>query len=257
MNLILNASEAIGEQQGEIVVSLTRKALTASQAEKDHLGKVIPAGLYLCLEVTDNGCGMDDETMQRIFEPFYTTKFVGRGLGMPATLGIVTSHKGALQLSSQFGRGTTVKVYLPVHIGAAAVEPPLQTATAPWSGSGTILLVDDEEQILIVAKALLEDLRFSVIEASNGIEAIEQYRKNAAEITLVLMDISMPLMDGYELFRELKKINPELPIVISSGFDDSIVTRRIPPEEIAGLISKPYRFDRLREVLKRVLWRVV
>jgi PAS domain S-box-containing protein len=254
MNMIINASEAIGEVQGEIVVSLTRKAVTAGQSEKDHLGKAITPGKYLCLEVADSGCGMDDETKQRIFEPFYTTKFVGRGLGMSAVLGIITSHKGALQFTSQPSRGTTFKVYLPVKNAEGAVVGSIQQTTrVPWQGSGTILLVDDEEQILQVAKALLESLKFSVIEASNGIEAIEQYRKNAAEITMVVTDIGMPLMDGYELIAELKQLDPSLPVIVSSGFGDADVTSKIASGDIAGLISKPYHFDQFREVLKGVV----
>jgi CheY-like chemotaxis protein len=253
MNLIINASEAIGEAQGDIRVALTKTDITTGQQEKDHLGKVITPGSYLCLEVADTGCGMDDETKQRIFEPFYTTKFPGRGLGMSAVLGIVTSHKGALQLSSQPGQGTTFKVYLPVQIGESVVESNEKSVPADWQGSGTILLVEDEPQLVTVAKTLLETLGFSVIEASNGVEAIEQYRKNAAEITLVLTDIGMPLMDGYELIAELKKLDPALPIIASSGFGDEDVISRIPPGDIAGLISKPYSFDQLRDVLKGVV----
>jgi PAS domain S-box-containing protein len=254
MNLIINASEAIGEAQGEIVVSLTKTAVIAGQSDKDHLGKIIPAGLYLCLEVSDNGCGMDDGTKQRIFEPFYTTKFVGRGLGMSAVLGIITSHKGALQFSSHLGQGTTFKVYFPVHISESAeIELPQQATPSSWQGTGTILLVEDEPQLVTVAKALLETLGFSVIIASNGIEAIEQYRKNAAEIRLVVTDIGMPLMDGYELTSELKKLDPALPIIVSSGFGDTIVSSRATPGDIAGLISKPYSFEQLRDVLKGVV----
>jgi PAS domain S-box-containing protein len=119
MNLIINASEAIGEEQGVINVSLGRSEIKAGQSDKDHNGNIIPAGEYICLEVTDDGCGMNDETRQRIFEPFYTTKFSGRGLGMSALLGIITAHKGALQLSSQPGKGTTFKVYLPAQISVA------------------------------------------------------------------------------------------------------------------------------------------
>jgi PAS domain S-box-containing protein len=253
MNLIINASEALGEEQGEIRVALTKTDITSGQQERDHLGKVITPGSYLCLEVTDTGCGMDDETKQRIFEPFYTTKFPGRGLGMSAVLGGVTSHKGALQLTSQPWEGTTVKIYLPVRNGDATAEPTQQTDKAPWRGSGTILLVEDEPQLIAVAKDLLETLGFKVIKASNGIDAIEQYRKNASEIGLVLTDVGMPLMDGYELIAELKKLDPKLPIIISSGFGDTVVTSKIAPEEIVGLISKPYSFEQLQDVLKGLL----
>ncbi len=113
-NLIINSSEAIGEEQGEVTVSLKSIAVRPGHSDRDHLGKVIPHGWYACLEVTDNGCGMDEETKSRIFEPFYTTKFAGRGLGMSATLGIITAHNGSLQLTSHQGQGTTIKVLLPI-----------------------------------------------------------------------------------------------------------------------------------------------
>jgi PAS domain S-box-containing protein len=254
MNLVINAAEAIGEAQGEIRVSLATGAIKAGQSDKDHLGRIIPAGWYVCLEITDNGCGMDDETKQRIFEPFYTTKFTGRGLGMSAVLGIITAHGGALQLSSQPGQGTTFKVYLPVQIGASAGDESLpQVAQASWQGSGTILLVEDEASIILIAKIMLTALGFTVIAAANGKEALELYQKNAADITLVVTDMGMPVMDGYELFSKLKNLDPELPIIVSSGFGDSVVTTRIAREDIAGLVSKPYNFDQLREVLKGVV----
>jgi PAS domain S-box-containing protein len=253
MNLMINASEAIGEEQGDILVALAMRKITAAEPETDCLGKAIAAGSYLCLEVTDTGCGMDEETKRRIFEPFYTTKFVGRGLGMSALLGIITSHKGALQLTSQPGQGATFKVYLPVQNDEVTEEPTQQAAPAPWKGSGTILLVEDEPKLIAVAKKLLEMMGFSVIEASNGIEALEQYRRNAADIRLVVTDIGMPLMSGYGLIVELKKISQDLPIIVSSGFGDADVTSKFVPGDIAALISKPYSFVQLREVVRRVV----
>jgi len=253
MNLIINASESIGDLQGEVCVSLSKAVIKAGQAENDHNGKTIPPGEYVCLEVTDSGCGMDDETRRRIFEPFYTTKFTGRGLGMSAVLGIIKAHNGALQLSSQSGHGTTFKVYLPAQIGTANEEEAQQTVSAPWEGSGTILLAEDEEHVALIEKAMLEALGFKVIGAADGKEALELYKKNAADITLVIADMGMPVMDGYELFRELKKLKPELPIIVSSGFGDAEVTSRIPREQIAGLVSKPYHYDQLRDVLKKVV----
>jgi len=253
MNLIVNASEAIGEAQGEIRVSLATTEIRAGFSDKDHLGRIIPAGVYVCLEISDTGCGMDDEIKRRIFEPFYTTKFTGRGLGLSAALGIILSHQGALQLFSQPGKGTTIKIYLPVYKEAPEEESDQQASFAPWQGSGTVLLVDDEEHVIFVAKTMLEELGFSVIDASNGKEALELYRMNAEKITLVVTDIGMPVMDGYALFSELKKINPELPIIISSGFSDTVVTLRIAVENIAGFISKPYSFEQLRDALKSVV----
>lgn len=255
LNLTINASEAIGVEQGEIRVSLVKASVSAEQTDfRDHLGKIIPPGLYVRLEVTDNGCGMDEETKQRIFEPFYSTKFAGRGLGMSAVLGIVAAHKGAVQISSHTGRGTTFKVYLPVQASdSMVVESPQQADPAPWQGNGTILLVEDEEMILYVAKTMLNSMGFTVIEASNGKDALELFQKNAEYITLVVTDLSMPVMDGYELIRELKKLDPARPIIICSGYDEETITARISREDIAGIISKPYHVGKLREVLMSVL----
>jgi PAS domain S-box-containing protein len=254
MNLIINASEAIGKEPGEINVSLTELTMNEDRLEMDYNGKAISPGCYVCLEVTDNGCGMDEKTKWRIFEPFYTTKFTGRGLGMSAVLGIIMSHKGALQLYSQLGHGTTFKVYLPAQKNVSDEDVNVQQKTQiPWRGSGTILLVEDEAQIRDIAKTMLESFGFTVVVAVNGKDALDIYQKYASEITLVLTDMGMPIMDGYALFPALKRLNPRLPIVISSGFGDVDVISRIGHAKIAGLISKPYTLDRLREVLKSVL----
>ncbi|MEI6702665.1 MAG: PAS domain S-box protein [Deltaproteobacteria bacterium] len=255
MNLIINASEAIGNEQGEIQVSLANATVIAGQSDKDYNGKAIPPGGYILLSVTDNGCGMDEETKWRIFEPFYTTKFTGRGLGMSAVLGIIKSHGGALQLFSQIGHGSTFKVYLPVSTTGITVgeDQTASAPSAPWRGSGTILLVEDEDEVRHIAKALLKNFGFTVLEAVNGKEGLELYQKNASEISLVLTDMGMPVMDGYEMFHKLKSLNPELPIIISSGYGDTEVSSRIGSDNIAGLISKPYNPDQLREVLKRVV----
>jgi CheY-like chemotaxis protein len=254
MNLIVNAAEAIGEAQGDVRISLFATMLKAGHPEKDHLGKSIKAGYYLCLQVTDSGCGMDDETMRKIFEPFFSTKFAGRGLGMSAMLGIITAHQGAVQLASQPGQGTTVKVYLPAQEDEAEKVALIQPIVpVPWQGSGTILLAEDEEQLLQLVTFMLRHLGFTVIPAKNGKEALELYRQHAAEITLVMTDIGMPFMDGYELFHELKKEQLKLPIIISSGFGDAAITARLPREEIVGFVSKPYRFDQLRDVVRGVV----
>ena len=254
MNLVINASEAIGKEQGEIRVSLTKSTVLAGQSERDYHGKEIPPGSYICLEVTDTGCGMDEETKLRIFEPFYTTKFTGRGLGMSAVLGIINSHNGALQLISQLGKGTTFKVYLPVKaIDTTGNEDKIHALSVPWQGSGAILLVEDEDPIRNIAKILLQKFGFTVLEAVNGKEALELYQKNAADIVLVFTDMGMPVMDGYALFPALKQLNHKLPIIISSGFGDADVTSRIGRDNIAGIISKPYNPNQLREILKSSL----
>jgi signal transduction histidine kinase/CheY-like chemotaxis protein len=254
MNLIINASEAIGKEQGEIEVSLTEITISEDKPCRDYNGNTISPGTYVCLEVTDNGCGMDEETKWRIFEPFYTTKFSGRGLGMSAVLGIIMSHKGALQLHSQIGQGTTFKAYLPAQSSVSDNDVKvLQTTQTPWQGSGTILLVEDENKVRHIAKRMLEFLGFTVVEAVNGKEALNLYQMYALEIALVLTDVGMPIMDGYALFNMLKQINPALPIIISSGFGDADVTSKIDYDDITGIISKPYTLAKLGDVLKNVL----
>jgi CheY-like chemotaxis protein len=255
MNLIINAAEAIGESPGEVKISLAKKSIRGDQQEKDNLGAIIPTGRYVCLEVSDNGCGMDAEIRQRIFEPFYTTKFSGRGLGMSAVLGIIKSHNGALQLFSKPAKGTTFKVYLPTPLTESAEDQPQQQISppTPWKGNGTVLLIEDEEQVIYIAELMLEELGFTVFKAYNGKEGLERYQQNATSITLVITDIGMPVIDGYALIRELKKLKPELPIIISSGFGDVDITSQIPGGEIAGLINKPYNFDQLRDVIESVL----
>lgn len=254
MNLLINASEAIGKSSGQIEVSIEKTVITGTRTDTDHLGRLITPGSYVCLEVTDNGCGMDDDTMLRIFEPFYTTKFTGRGLGMSSVLGIITAHAGALQLSSKPGHGTTFKVYLPISgTDESKVELKHCVPADKKHDNGTILLAEDEQELTILLTTMLDDLGFTVIAASNGREALELYQKNSDVITLVMTDVGMPVMDGYGLFHELKKLKPELPIVISSGFVDAEIYSRIPDDEIAGKLNKPYSFDQLQDLLVRIL----
>jgi PAS domain S-box-containing protein len=254
MNLIINAAEAIANEQGEIRVSLSRKMLTPEKPEKDYLGKIIPQGCYVCLEVADTGCGMDQETYNRIFEPFYSTKFSGRGLGMSVVLGMTKAHGGALQLRSELGKGTTFTIFLPVQPSDCAGEDPFQPIpTVPWQGSGTILLVEDEVHVMLIARTMLQKMGFTVLGAPDGRQALQLFQENAATITLVVTDLGMPVMDGYELIAELKKLRPDLPIIISSGFGDGVETSRLASGEMAGFISKPYRFEQFQDLLKRVV----
>jgi PAS domain S-box-containing protein len=255
MNLIINASEAIGNDQGEVIVSLTKTKIKSEPSEIDYLGKIITPGWYACLEVTDNGCGMSDETSNRIFEPFYSTKFTGRGLGMSAILGIITVQGGAIQLFSQVGMGTTFKIYFSLQINEDLVISTLKVTdqTELWHENCTILLVEDEKQVIDIAKNMLQKMGFRIIEATNGKEGLEKYQKYANDITLVMTDLGMPIMDGYTLFYELKRLDSSLPIIISSGFGDSDITSRIPREDIASIVSKPYNFSQLQNVIKSVV----
>ena len=253
MNLLMNAVEAIGEAEGKIHIALDQRKISASETIKSYSGNTVPAGQYLCLEVADNGCGISEDIKSKIFEPFYTTKFFGRGLGMSAALGIITAHQGTIQLESAPGKGTVFTIYLPVLESESAVhsKTPEEPANL-WQGQGTILLVEDEEAMQEIAKAMLEMLGFTVITTANGLEALTYYRENKSAISLVLTDIEMPVMDGSQLIHELQKLDIQLPIIISSGFGDDDVTLRTASAEVAGMLSKPYNFSQLQEVLKKV-----
>ncbi|MBV5330098.1 MAG: response regulator [Chlorobium sp.] len=255
MNLIINASEAIGDAQGDIYVTLATTEISKHNSEVDCFGKIISPHSYVSVEVRDNGVGMDDDTKRRIFEPFYTTKFVGRGLGMSAVIGIITSHCGFLQLQSEKGKGTTFKILLPILEDKFNKDvPQLQPITSElFMQNITVLLVDDEVNVRYIVKKILEEVGATVIEASNGKEAMEIYHRDPNRINLVITDIGMPIMDGYELFEKLREIDSSLPIIISSGFCATDVTARIPKERIAGFIEKPYGFDELCKVLKSTL----
>jgi CheY-like chemotaxis protein len=198
---------------------------------------------------------MDEETQKRVFEPFYTTKFMGRGLGMSAVLGIVAKHNGALQLKSQTGQGTAFRVFFPVQSNV-----PDEHATqyqAPSASSSlqnlTILIVEDEDQVRYLAGNMIRKMGFTVIEASNGVEALKVYQEHSAEIKLVITDIGMPIMDGYELIQRLKSLNTGLPIIVSSGFSEQIITSRTPRTDITAFVGKPYKLNQLREAINNVV----
>jgi CheY-like chemotaxis protein len=192
--------------------------------------------------------------MQRIFEPFYTTKATGRGLGTSAIFGAVKSHNGALTLNSILGYGTTFRIFLSsettTHRGEGALHG---NQSESWKGSGTILLVDDEDAILLSTSYILKKLGFTVIEAKNGKEALECSRQFFSDIVLVLTDIGMPEMNGQELICELRKLKPQLPIILSSGYADSNLRSQIDEDGLAGFLNKPYSFEELQVVLKDAL----
>jgi len=253
MNLIINAAEAIGENNGAIRVALTRILINVDQTETDAFGMDIQPGGYICLEVSDTGCGMDEETQQRIFEPFYTTKFTGRGLGMSAIKGIIKSHDSALQLESTPGVGTTFKVYFPVPQASGDAETTLPATVPLEEASGTILLVEDEQMLRVMGTELLEAMGFSALTAEDGSEALEIYCERGSEIDVILLDLIMPVMGGIEAYHELRKINTIVPIIICSGYGVESVEEIIGNDPHAGFVHKPYKPEVLQDVLVRMM----
>lgn len=253
-SLVLNGAEAIGDRNGTITISVAAKECSSEYLRGCYSNPDLAAGPYVVLEVSDNGCGMDAETQQRLFEPFFTTKFAGRGLGLPALLGIVRGHKGALKVFSEEGKGSTFTIYLPAaHAGddnAARVSP---SEAEDWVGQGTVLLVDDEEAIREMGKRMLSSLGFSVLTAADGREAITLYADHPSEIALVLLDLTMAGMDSQETFSELCRLNPEVRVVMSSGYSEPGIAPRLAGRSPVGFIQKPYTMDQLKEGLRAAL----
>jgi len=255
MNLIINASEAIGERGGVITVSIGARESDLEYLRKTCLKNDLPAGLYVYLEVSDTGCGMDEETQQRIFVPFFTTKFTGRGLGLAAALGMVRTHNGALRLQSAPGKGTTFTVLFPAALPVREEVRAETTGTsaAAWTGSGTVLLVDDEATVRDVVRTMIEHLGFSVLTAADGRQALDLYRERGGEITLVVLDMTMPHMDGVETFGELRRINPEARVILSSGYSEEDVVSQLAGKGLSGFIHKPYTLENLRAAISLVI----
>lgn len=253
INLITNASEAIGDQTG--IISVTTGAMYCDRAylQEGYVAEELPEGRYAYLEVSDTGCGIDNEKLGKIFDPFYSTKFAGRGLGLAAVLGIVRGHKGVLKVYSEPSRGTTFKVLFPFCDQPAASTTEESLDTLEWRGSGIILVVDDEEMVRDTAKRMLEHFGFTVLLASDGREGVEQFRLHAGEIAAVLLDVTMPHMSGEEAFREIRRIKSNACVLLSSGYNELDATSHFSGKGLAGFIQKPYRpvdlMNKLRDVL--------
>jgi len=255
MNLVINASEAMGDAGGHIelktsVRQILPEDLQASVGEPE----VRLSEPYVCLEVSDNGCGMSDEVKQRIFEPFYTTKFTGRGLGMSAILGIVRAHQGCLSLQSQEGVGTRFRVFFP--LGQLAAEEAVVVQTLENTSEhkkGVVLLIDDDEMIRETVTVMLEDFAYDVMVAASGSEGVALYRKHQQEVAVVLLDMTMPKMNGLQCFQALKEVNQDVKVFLTSGFHEEHVLQGTQGVGLMGFIQKPYRPEVLEAALNRVM----
>lgn len=250
MNLVLNASEAIGERSGVIAVATGAARCTRAELATLLVQEVLPEGLYVFIEVADTGCGIAPEALPRIFDPFYSTKFTGRGLGLSAVQGIMRAHKGAIKIDSQAGKGTTFRMLFP-----AAEQPLPASATASgagtWRGEGLVLLVDDEESVRATGGRMLERLGFEVITAMHGQEAIPLAQSHIERLACIVMDLTMPHMDGDETSSALRKQFPRIPIVLSSGYSEQDLADRFADRGFAGFIQKPYTLDILRATMEK------
>lgn len=241
MNLITNASDAIGDQGGTITLSTGLVAVDRSYLMGTYISDDTPEGVYVYLQVTDTGCGMDEETMSKIFDPFYTTKFTGHGLGLAAVLGIVRGHGGTIKLKSVPGRGTTFTILFPCSDRQEALLDKEPDPTEKWQGNGSILVVDDEESVRSVVAELLKQIGFQVHTAHDGTSALELYRELGEEIDAVILDMTMPDMGGDAVFGELCRIDRNAMVILTSGYSEHEVTEGLESGSFAGFIQKPYR----------------
>jgi two-component system cell cycle sensor histidine kinase/response regulator CckA len=243
MNLITNASDALGESPGSITLSTGRTDdPRAGSGTHD----------FVFLEVSDTGCGMDTSTLQRIFDPFFSTKFTGRGLGLAAVMGIVESHHGHIRIRTGPGEGTTFRILFPA-VGAGADDAtPARPSGADWRGRGTILLAEDEEGVREVVGRMLERLGFRVLSAEDGVAALEELERSDHTITAVLLDVSMPRLGGSETLRLIRERRPDLPVVLMSGYTEQEVASKLLDDSpgAVGFLQKPFLPEDLASVLR-------
>ncbi len=257
MNLIINAAEAIlGNQPGRVDVRTGQRDLTEEDVLTTYAADKIVPGTYVSLEVKDTGIGMDENTRARIFDPFFTTKFTGRGLGLAAVQGIVKGHRGVTRVYSRPGLGSSFQILLP------ASSRPVRTA-APSKRDrfklrqGTVLVIDDEEMIRQLAKAILTQRGFRVLTATNGSRGVEVLREHSKEIDVVILDLLMPVMGGEEALELLHEISTNVPIVLSSGLGESEAEFRLKSKRFTAFLKKPYGADTLIEAVDLAMSRKV
>jgi CheY-like chemotaxis protein len=252
MNLAVNAEEAIGTHEGIITVRSGEKVFDASHFQSRPLAGTLESGHYVYVEVRDSGCGMDDATRARIFDPFFSTKFSGRGLGLAAVAGIVRSHKGVIFVESTPGKGTCFTVCLP-----AADDRPEQRAYADAApagyATGVVLVVDDESIVRELAKRALERHGHTVLIADSGPAAIDIFKRHPHRIDLVILDLSMPVMSGSDALPQLRKLRPSVKIVVSSGYSEEETLALFDDRQVSGFLQKPFTAQALAERVQAAL----
>ncbi|SEA60093.1 PAS domain S-box-containing protein [Desulfuromusa kysingii] len=252
MNLVINASDAIGNNSGIIAISTGVMRCERDYLQSTWLDEKLEEGDYTYIEVADTGCGMTDDMVKRIFEPFYTTKFTGRGLGMAAVLGIVRGHKGAIKIYTELGKGSTLKVLFPTS-NLTAARQQIEPEGSPLKEKGLVLLIDDEEAVLNISQEMLSEFGFEVITARDGIEALQIFKQRHEQIRFVLMDLTMPNMDGEEAFREFRRIDPQVKVIICSGYNEQEVSQKFVGKGLAGFLKKPYMLSELQNTIQKLL----
>lgn len=250
INLVLNASEALGTGAGLVCVRTGTEPMDRNRLREFRHGDELPEGLYVVLEVGDTGSGMDPAVLSRIFDPFFSTKFTGRGLGLPVVEGILRSHGGAIKVDSAPGRGTRFTLLFPPLEKSQIPEIPEEKPLPP---PPTILIADDEPLVRNLAERVLLQAGFRVVLAMDGQQAVEIFRARRGEISLVLLDAAMPKLSGEEAFREIRHLEADIPVLLSSGYLESDAAGTLLSEGLTGFLQKPYTADILLEKVRNTL----
>lgn len=254
LNLIINAAEAVGPDSHG-VISVTTGTI---DCDESYLNNVFPnenlkPGLCVFLEVADSGCGMDEETRQRIFDPFFSTKGPGRGLGLSAILGIVLGHEGSVKVYSEPGSGSTFKLLFPALENASVIATAEPASATDWQGSGKVLVVEDEDLVRALATQLFQRMGFTVIATDDGVEGVAAFREHHEDLSLVFLDMNMPRMGGKEAFENMRRINPDIPTLLCSGYNEQTAVNRFAGKGLAGFIQKPYTYRTLSAMVREAV----
>ncbi len=253
-NLLTNAWEAADKNQSDICLTVKTVFYTDIPAFKRF-----PAGwkpqesVYACLEVADAGSGIAYMDIEKLFDPFFSTKFIGRGMGLSVVLGVVNAHNGVITVESRLGSGSVFRVFLPVSTEEIPLPQERPVPGPQIEDGGTVLLIEDDEQVRNMAKIMLTRLGYTVLEAKDGVEAVEIFQQHPDEIRCVLSDLTMPRMNGWDTLAALRKLSPDTPVVLSSGYDEAQAMAGEHPERPDAFLGKPYQLKGLEETIRRVL----
>jgi signal transduction histidine kinase/CheY-like chemotaxis protein len=253
INLLTNASDALGDRPGTIRLSTGTQLVRGGEMPSVLPNRSLPEGQYVFVEVADNGCGMDESTIAKIFDPFFTTKFAGRGLGLAAVQGIVRGHNGTLQVHSELGDGTLFRILFPATNQVPEETRKLNgTINDDWRVQGAVLVVDDEPAVRAVACQILEGAGITVLSAADGYAALRLFQARTTEIRTVLLDLTMPGMDGAEVFQRLIEIDPSVKVILCSGYDEQDVSGKFGPAFPAGFLRKPFTSSELARSFRSI-----
>lgn len=256
MNLFINGVEALGEKGGAIHIATHYQQITPADIDQSYIIGAVTPGPYVVLQITDSGIGMEPSVLSRIFDPFFSTKPKGHGLGLAATFGIIRTHQGALQVQSQPGHGTTFTIFLPalppqsVDVDATIAAPFPQQEARPL-----VLVIDDEETLREVVQDVLTEEQFHVVTAASGPEGIEQFRRLQNQVGVVLLDMKMPGMNGKQTYQVLRQIEPAVKVVFTSGYSETEVNTQLDNGLAVPFLAKPYTAESLIQQVRQMLVR--